>query len=199
MLGSCNGRGKIRLRGIHQKIQENLVEHLRVPLDFGQIAEVHVQGDGGLAAKPTAEPMRPVPIDVLSQYIGRAKAADQVAPPSAEEVDLKELGPPFDDLRQRIEHAALLGLPILLRGDRGTGKTFLAQYYHNRRQSYRNPSEAPIEEERPSGQRLPENAPKAARLVTVTLSEFVDVDNLRDTLFGWAPGSWGTSANRASP
>jgi Sigma-54 interaction domain len=95
-----------------------------------------VQGDGGLAARPaTGDALRTVPIDVLSEFIGRSQVIAPVALGSY--VDLRKLGPPFDDLRQRIEHAALLGLPILLYGERGTGKTFLAQYYHERRLAYR--------------------------------------------------------------
>jgi hypothetical protein len=174
-----------------------------------------VQGDGGLAEKDAAEgpppnPLRTVPIDVLSQFcnvriggpsqlIGQETTADEK--PALPEVDLEKLGPPFDDLRRRIEHAALLGLPILLQGERGTGKTFLAHYYHKRRQFYRSQQAAgrPLDEAAPllKGKKAPEkvverfpNKSGDSTFVTVTLSEFGDLDNLRDTLFGWVKGAF---------
>jgi hypothetical protein len=156
-----------------------------------------VQGDGGLTKKPVSgDPLCTVPIDVLSQFIGRPVAS--TAGVAKTGVDLRELGRPFDDLRQRIEHAALLGLPILLHGERGTGKTFLAQYYHERRLVYRQPS---AEQGKPRrrdandgelgpGQRYPNRSSPEHALITVNLSEFADVDTLRDTLFGWAEGAF---------
>ncbi len=166
-----------------------------------------VQGDGGLVERaagdgPPPNPLRTVPVDTLAQFIGRKEGA---APPAVEPeeigVPLEDLtGPPFDDLRQRIDHAAMLGLPILLQGERGTGKTFLAQYYHRRRQVYRSlqaeaASAKPAarrddkDAARKTGIRFPEKT-GAGNFVSVTLSEFADIDTLRDTLFGWAKGSW---------
>jgi transcriptional regulator with AAA-type ATPase domain len=118
-------------------------------------------------------------------------------------VRLEELpGPPFDALRQKIDQAALLGLPILLQGERGTGKTFLAQYYQDRRQEFRRQfgllggSDGQAAAKPPSGKKQGKGGvwfPRQTednRLVTVTLSEFADLENLRDTLFGWAARSW---------
>jgi transcriptional regulator with AAA-type ATPase domain len=139
---------------------------------------------------------------VLSQLIGREDRPAQPAPPA--EIDLETLGPPYDDLRKRIEHAALLGLPILLQGERGAGKTFLAHYYHRRRQVYRGlQTRAPGrgqarrdgKDSSPRSERVPEKTGESG-FITVTLSEFADVDTLRDALFGWAKGSW-TGAERA--
>lgn len=167
-----------------------------------------VQGDGGLAegvagAGPPPNPLRVIPIDVLSQFLDRKSMAPQpTSGPEEPGVALEELtGPPFDDLRQRIDHAAMLGLPILLQGERGTGKTFLAHYYHRRRQFYRSlQGEAGAsgktalrrdgkDTPRKSGERFPEKTGES-NFVGVTLSEFADIETLRDTLFGWAKGSW---------
>jgi DNA-binding NtrC family response regulator len=167
-----------------------------------------VQGDGGLVervaeAGKLPNPLRTVPIDVLSQFIGRRGLHGPQTTPGPDEpgVPFEELvGPPFDDLRQRIDHAAMLGLPILLQGERGTGKTFLAHYYHRRRQLYRDLQVEPSgqgrktgrdakETPRRNGERFPVKTGEGS-FVGVTLSEFADLDTLRDTLFGWAKGSW---------
>jgi transcriptional regulator with AAA-type ATPase domain len=82
---------------------------------------------------------------------------------------------------------------VLLCGERGTGKTFLARYYHERRQERRPRPPAGLkprpEKKVPPGVWLPLQAGKNS-LVTVTLSEFADLETLRDTLFGWAERSW---------
>jgi hypothetical protein len=170
-----------------------------------------VQGDGGLAERVPGEgvppdPLRTMPLDVLAQLSPRKGPAAQPAPgPEVSAVPLEELTcPPFDVLRQRIDHAAMLGLPILLHGERGTGKTFLAHYYHRRRQFYRGlrgEEAAPARGAAPAAQgrrgsngngsreRFPEKT-GADNFVSVTLSEFADLETLRDTLFGWAKGSW---------
>jgi hypothetical protein len=166
-----------------------------------------VQGDGGLSEQPSADgpppnPLRNVPIDVLSQFVARPGQTPQPVPgPDEPGVPLEEMtGAPFDDLRQRIDHAAMLGLPILLQGERGTGKTFLAHYYHRRRQLYRAQAGAVAQVKGPAardksasggktGERFPEKTGDG-NFVGVTLSEFADIETLRDTLFGWAKGSW---------
>jgi hypothetical protein len=167
-----------------------------------------VQGDGGLVERvadngPPPNPLRTLPIDVLAQVHPGKGVGPQSAPgPEEPSVPLEEMTcPPFDDLRQRIDHAAMLGLPILLHGERGTGKTFLAHYYHRRRQYYRGlqgeeaaPGRpAPRAEGKEAGRKIAERFPEKTgqgSFVGVTLSEFADVDTLRDTLFGWAKGSW---------
>jgi hypothetical protein len=146
-----------------------------------------VQGDGGLGPGDRC-PLRPVPVDTLAQF-GAAGPPPPAATPAsgtAAGVRLEELaGAPYDALRQKIDQAAMLGLPILLQGERGTGKTFLARYYHERRSAYRRPVPLPRRPETrvPPGEWLPLQA-GTNQLVTVTLSEFGDLDNLRDTLFG---------------
>jgi hypothetical protein len=173
-----------------------------------------VQGDGGLSeraadAGPPPNPLRIVPIDVLSQLIGRKGSAPQPVPgPEEPSVPLEEMNcAPFDELRQRINHAAMLGLPILLYGERGTGKTFLAHYYHRRRQFYRGPH---AESAMPAKELAPAAGKKASgkdadrfpikigtnNFIGVTLSEFADIETLRDTLFGWNKGAF-TGADKA--
>ena len=161
-----------------------------------------VQGSGSLEVRPAdggpaSEVLREVPVDVLS----RLGNQDIPAKPLDDAVRLDDLTlPPFDELRQKIDHAAMLGLPILLQGERGTGKTFLAQYYHRRRQWYRQ-RRGPAATS-PAREKVKKSAsPVAERdsegnFVTVTLSEYADVETLRDTLFGWAKGSW-TGADKA--
>jgi transcriptional regulator with AAA-type ATPase domain len=82
---------------------------------------------------------------------------------------------------------------VLLQGERGTGKTFLAHYYHRRREGRRPPPPVVLkprpEKNVPPGLCLPRQAGHNA-LVTVTLSEFANLETLRDTLFGWAERSW---------
>jgi hypothetical protein len=157
----------------------------------------YVQGSGGLEPHPVegpnAGPLRVVPIDVLSQLIGR-KEPEPSSTPDADEVELEKLKAPFDVLRQKMDQAALLGLPILLQGERGTGKTFLAHYYHRRRQHYRamkgaKPATAPRKSTKKPAAAAPERASET-NFVPVTLSEFGSLDMLRDTLFGWAKGAW---------
>jgi transcriptional regulator with AAA-type ATPase domain len=168
-------------------------------LGKGQTIVEFVQGDGGLAEE-LRDPLRVIPIDVLAQWIDQAKpAAPTAAAPHDVSFPLQDLkGPPYDLLRQKIDHAALLGLPVLLQGERGTGKTSLARYYHQRRRSYREqrgeiavPKKADAKEtaRKPFTERYPEKL-SADPFVTVTLSEFADLDTLRDTLFGWAKGAW---------
>jgi hypothetical protein len=158
-----------------------------------------VQGDAGLYGdEAQREPIRDVPIDVLSRFIG--KEARVAAPPAAEDwVRLEDLrSAPYEDLRKTIEQAALLGLPIVLYGERGTGKTFLARYYHERRQFYRRIQAGPADPGLPAAGRnsflrAPSNAPAAPQegsFVPVTLSEYANLHELRDHLFGWARGSW---------
>lgn len=164
-----------------------------------------VQGDGGLNQRPDAaerDPLCTAPIDTLSRWLGDRKPSGVTELPHTA-VDLESLGPPYDKLCRDLDHAALLGLPVLLEGERGTGKTFLARYYHERRRHYRENVLSPVREpakretKKPAAdQRFPENAAHNA-FVTVTLSEFGDLENLRDTLFGWAKGSWGTGAVEA--
>jgi hypothetical protein len=162
-----------------------------------------VQGNTGpYADEQQREPLRDVPIDVLSRFIGK-EPPRLVVSETDDWVKLDDLrSPPYEDLRKTIEQAALLGIPIVLYGERGTGKTFLARYYHERRQFYRRTQLLPPpRDSRPSkqaGPRSPGNAPAPpadGQLVAVTLSEYANLHELRDHLFGWAKGSW-TGADR---
>jgi hypothetical protein len=182
-----------------------------------------VQGDGGLDANdtpdnPTFTPLRIVPVDVLSlvkpletQPVRVAaeprQASAGVTPTNPGEAALNVegmKGSPYDRLRREIEQAACLGLPILLEGERGTGKTSLAEYYHQRRQFYRGAAPqseipGPPAGKSPAKGKLRVRAPETGvegLFVKITLAEFADLDTLRDTLFGWAKGSW-TGAEEA--
>lgn len=178
-----------------------------------------VQGDGGLDANdtpdnPTFSPLRIVPVDVLSLVkpmetattpVADAAGSPKKTPSGVTPVNPGEAalnvegmkGSPYDRLRREIEQAACLGLPILLEGERGTGKTSLAEYYHQRRQFYRGVTgpttlPAPASSKAAKGKprvRFPE-AGVEGLFVKITLSEFADLDTLRDTLFGWSKGSW---------
>jgi hypothetical protein len=138
-------------------------------------------------------PILDVPIDMLSRFIGKDTGAT-VEPKADDWVRLEDLrSEPYAKLRQTLEQTALLGIPIVLYGERGTGKTFLARYYHERRQFYRRQYGAPAPAARSAPVRFPSNAPDVkgdGNFVPVTLSEFVDLHELRDNLFGWAEGSW---------
>lgn len=176
-----------------------------------------VQGDGGLDANdtpdnPTFCPLRIVPVDMLALVKPQAETSRTearpvsagVTPPNPGEAALNVesmKGSPYDRLRQEIEKAACLGLPILLEGERGTGKTSLAEYYHQRRQFYRTATPAPAMPA-PAGKakprlsvRFPETG-VVGQFIKITLAEFADLDTLRDTLFGWAKSSW-TGADAA--
>src|SRR5262249_11193998 len=162
-----------------------------------------VQGNAGpYADEEKREPLRDVPIDVLSRFIGKEPARTPV-PETDDWVKLDaRRSPPYENLRKTIEQAALLGIPIVLYGERGTGKTFLARYYHERRQFYRRQQSVPaardVRPPKPTGPRPPGNAPVPpadGQFVVVTLSEYASLHELRDHLFGWAKGSW-TGADR---
>jgi hypothetical protein len=167
-------------------------------LGKGQTIVEFVQGDGGLSEE-LRDPLRVVPVDMLAQWINLPASAPPTPDGSDAGILIETLqGAPYDLLRQKIDHAAVLGLPILLQGERGTGKTWLARYYHQRRRFYREQrgEHLRLKKARPressgqaSAERYPENA-SADPFVTVTLSEFGDLETLRDTLFGWAKGSW---------
>jgi Sigma-54 interaction domain len=168
-----------------------------------------VQGDGGLGAHADRSPLRTVPVDALANFTQprpapraderNGKGTGTVGPAAGEAtpggIDLDDLrGAPFDQLRERIRQAALLGLPILLHGERGTGKTFLARKYHDTRQQHRRAAPAQAADgrgqDRTRGGLFPPTRRGADTFVTVTLSEYADLHELRDTLFGWAPRSF---------
>ena len=137
-------------------------------------------------------PVHDVPIDMLSRFIGKEGTPSE--PKADDWVKLEDLrSEPYEKLRQMLEQTALLGIPIVLYGERGTGKTFLARYYHERRQFYRRQQGTLPRPARSMPVRFPSNAPaeKAeGNFVPVTLSEYADLHELRDNLFGWAEGSW---------
>jgi transcriptional regulator with AAA-type ATPase domain len=105
-------------------------------------------------------------------------------------------------LRQQIDKAAQLGMPVFLQGDRGSGKTFLAEFAHRRRMVYRQDEESRCgqitiprsglskRDGRPAlGPPLDETG---GRFVTVPLSQYAGAkaEDLRDELFGWAKGAF---------
>jgi hypothetical protein len=153
-----------------------------------------VQGDGGVGLlgvqnDASRAPVRTVDVKTLARVdIFRQNLAQQ-----AEEAAFVTL----NNFRSRlykllgddIEQAASLGIPILLEGERGCGKTFLAQQYHEQSVHYQSLSEKPHPTTNNS---RPVNAPKEGgeHLVSVVVSEYEDIETLRSYLFGWAKGSY---------
>jgi hypothetical protein len=164
----------------------------------------YVQGTGGVHASRSTmaeSPLRVVNIDVLSRWVGHSPSPAITDGKEKEAVGLEDLkGPPFDEVRQKISHAAMLGLPILLQGERGTGKTFLAHYYHQCRQPYRQARGGASAKIPVRPKKVLEATKKVGlyrplrvsdnHFVPVNLAEFADLNNLRDALFGWAEGGW---------
>ncbi|HNZ26695.1 MAG TPA: sigma 54-interacting transcriptional regulator [Spirochaetota bacterium] len=74
-----------------------------------------------------------------------------------------------------IKKAARLNIPVLLYGERGTGKSTFANYYHRCRQE-----KGQVETDK--------------EMVTCVLSEYGDKDNMRDEFFGWEKDAF-TGAN----
>jgi transcriptional regulator with AAA-type ATPase domain len=148
-----------------------------------------------------------VRIDLLSSWASKASAEPSKPPAEpapgepkpTDHLHLKDLAfAPFAELRRDLDSAALLGLPILLEGERGSGKTFLAEYFHQRRQEFRagnRQSRAhpyPVRPGKPEDGKCyaPARSSERDNFVAITLSEFGDVRTLRDTLFGWARGAF---------
>lgn len=97
----------------------------------------------------------------------------------------------FRELRKDIDQAALLGIPILLVGPRGCGKTFLARYYHDRRMECRLRSPRRLPQH--GGYRFPEHfgpGAKGAQFQEVNVAEFPLKSDIRDELFGWIEGAY---------
>jgi transcriptional regulator with AAA-type ATPase domain len=152
---------------------------------LGSPPKVHVdfvQGDGGpkfSKAQDDAhrQPLRPVPV------VRYALAKDpDAAVIDSEDVKLTDLtSAPFQHLMEDLEQAARLRMRVLLYGPRGVGKTFLAQHFHERRQHYRR-------EEGRAAQR--NGSSSGSGFITVTLSEYADVKDVRDHFFGWKKGAY---------
>lgn len=177
---------------------------------FGTPPETQVtfiQGDGGFRVTPyeseeARQPVHVVPVEEkLSQLVQFEKPAPETPVPVETEVNPEDWESElYRSVLDRIRQAALLGLPIILYGERGTGKTYLARYYHRcrcaaRREGFsRSSTIQPLNER----ERWPEGfKPKAswedrnveARFITVTLSEY-DFERLHSDLFGWTKGSF---------
>jgi transcriptional regulator with AAA-type ATPase domain len=126
-------------------------------------------------------------------------AVAQIAPqvPSSADFDVRLEALEFagyEKVREQIQRAAALGIPIALYGKRGTGKTFLAKYYHELRQRARDVT--PHKQSAIAGVREPEGYGGKHQFVPITLSEFTRVEDLRSELFGWRKGSFtGADAN----
>lgn len=153
-----------------------------------------IQGDGGRREndgvdEATREPLRDVPFNRLTNLIDlhvEDRAAASELPPKFLTLD-QLTNPRYQELSHQIDQAALLGIPIVLQGERGTGKTMLANHYHERRLFYQRISSF---EKQPKTLAKRESKQRASELVFITLSEFSNVEELRDQLFGWAKGSF---------
>lgn len=172
-----------------------------------------LQGDGGFGARSynaeaEREPVRAVPVDVIARFSERTSKTAQSTTSWSEAqgrtfVGLDDLtSSKYVDLRKQIAQAAMLGLPIVLHGPRGSGKTFLAQHYHERRQDYLT-SQGRLSETKHKQSQVASSSRRRQRpavgpplgspkrqLVPVTLSEYRSVEDLSSTLFGWKAGTF---------
>jgi hypothetical protein len=175
----------------------------RVEFDF-------VQGDGGLDPRgPGDDPLRAVPVARLASpdaAPARATADPDPPDPGAEPIDPSDLpsDPAYEHLRQRIDLAVMLGMAVLLEGERGTGKTHLALYAHERRMHYLNlarecrggagPPE-PTRARPPDRTRFPrdeQGAEPRGRFLHLPLSRYAEgrAEELRYEMFGWRKGAF---------
>jgi sigma54-dependent transcription regulator len=146
-----------------------------------------VQGDGGVDRQKDLEedrlrqPIRLVTVDEYARVAADGKAPSGTAP--ADLLDLLE-SESYCEMKRKLEQAAALQMKVLLYGERGTGKTFLARYYHKCRQSFLGcaPVAQPPASSAGSG--------NEGSFEQVTLSEYDDVESLRSELFGWKKGSF---------
>ena len=79
---------------------------------------------------------------------------------------------------KKLRKAAALSIPVVLCGERGTGKTMLAHYYHENKGPRQKRALA-------VGARKPKKKNEEKQCVHVSLSELPDVKKLRGDLFGW--------------
>lgn len=167
--------------------------------EFRDIDVRFFQGDGGVFVGKIEDdanrtPNRYVRFDVLTRFEkGTPSGMNSDPLPGEDQMTMDQLlSADYAELRERIEKAALLGLPILLVGNRGSGKTSLAQHYHRRRQHYRQLTEPGCKGEKveKSKRVVREPGPPHGEFVTVSLSEYDQIQELRDTLFGWAKGAF---------
>ena len=174
--------------------------------EFRDIDVQFLQGDGGVFtgkiqddAKRT--PNRYIHFDVLTRFVKGPPSSGTYSDPAPgeDQMTMDQLqSADYADLREQIEKAALLGLPILLVGQRGSGKTFLAQHYHERRQAYRQSIEPDSKREKAEKSMAVVREPDAphGEFITVTLSEYDQIQELRDTLFGWAKGAFTDASHK---
>ena len=176
-------------------------------LDWKEIAR-HVKGEEakvefiqertGLRPHDLVDDECPKPLFVPLQ-MAVPQVTPQVTSRAGFDVRLEELDfPGYKTVREQIKQAAALGIPIVLHGERGTGKTSLAKYYHHLRQRQRAvmpPKQAANQQtlsdkSEIAGPREPDSEGGRGQFVPITLSEFRRLEDLRSELFGWTIGSF---------
>ncbi len=151
-----------------------------------------VEGDGGYrtahySSDDEREPIVELPFDPFRLVPESGKTDEK----PRSELKLGSLkSKVYKDLARQLRMAAQMRVPVVLVGERGTGKTMLAKYYHEVAQAMR--SEQPDEDtsrSRKSGRAEP-SQDIYDNFSVVSLSEFDSVELLRSELFGWKEGSF---------
>lgn len=155
-----------------------------------------IQGDGGRREndgvdETTRQPIRDVPFGRLTNLIDLREERHRTNEIPSQYLTLDQLSNiRYQELSRNIDQAALLGIPIVLIGERGTGKTMLANHYHERRLFYQQHTAAAQIDRGSKPLSINDRFQSSNSLVSITLSEFSNVEELRDQLFGWAKGSF---------
>ena len=152
------------------------------------------EGDGGPVkdneARYPAEEQRE-PIVWLDFEPFRLVPKEKTVEGPPEELELNQLeSEPYDSLHRRLEDAARLRIPVVLVGERGTGKTMLARFYHKVSHHVRFERQEDTSADS-KDQRAAED--KYRHFAVASLGEYDSVERLRAELFGWKKGSF-TSA-----
>ena len=155
-----------------------------------------LQGDGGADRQPDLtrdEARRPLRTVDVSRYsrIRTEPTADQV--PVGHVVFEKLRSPAYQKLADQLDRAAALGSRTVLVGERGSGKTYVAEFYHRLRQEYRKQEEPFVvlgATGKTTAKKGTAHEKPGGLFVPVSLAEFGSVEQLGQELFGWKKGAF---------